>query len=60
MGFKDDEIKNVAEKREWVQNKIDALTLELNNLRDLSNILDLFLLMVIMIKEFIIYYLRTI
>ena len=43
MGFKDDEIKNVAEKREWVQNKIDALTLELNNLRDLSNILDLFL-----------------
>lgn len=43
MGFKDDEIKNVAEKREWIQNKIDALTLELSNLRDLSNILDLFL-----------------
>ena len=43
MGFKDDEIKNVAEKRAWIQSKIDELTLELNNLRDLSNILDLFL-----------------
>ena len=45
MGFKDDEIKNVAEKRAWIQSKIDELTLELNNLRDLSNILDLFLLL---------------